>query len=111
MTTQTQTEVHWRGQSGTLYTYAVFALDTQWYDVPGNYIFAKLGTNGRWSPIYVGETGSLKSRLTSSHEKLPCARMHGITHIHARVNNGGQSARLSEETDLRNALNPPCNLE
>ena len=109
MTTQTRTEVHWRGKSGKTYTYAAFTLDTQWYDVPGSYIFAKLGADGKWYAIYVGETASLKSRLISSHEKLPCARMYGITHIHAHVNRGGKSARLAEETDLRNALNPPCN--
>ncbi|MDE2688656.1 MAG: hypothetical protein OXI16_14335 [Chloroflexota bacterium] len=110
MTTQTQQQVNWIGKSGLSYTYTVYELSAVWLDVPGNYIFAKLEQNGFWSAIYVGETGSFKTRLVDSHEKLLCAQQYGFTHVHARTNYDGESARLTEEKDLR-GLCPPCNLE
>ena len=98
----------WRGYSGKTYEYVVYGLNTTWNDIPGNYIFVRL-VNGRWRPLYIGQTSSFQSRITTSHEKWPCAVEHGITHIHARTNDYGEEARLSEECDLINHYDPPCN--
>ena len=104
-------EIVWTGKSGAKYTYSVFPRDpsaTNWADTAGNYIFAKQ-SGSTWKAIYIGETGSFKTRLTNSHEKLPCARNYGYTHIHAHRNGGGLAARNKEEDDLIKNYNPPCN--
>jgi hypothetical protein len=102
-------ECIWVGRSGARYAYKVFPPGTEWYDLPGNYVFARLLADGRWQAIYVGQTDSFKNRLPC-HEKLPCARLHGFTHIHAHVNQF-QFARMNEETDLVRGHNPPCNVK
>ena len=44
----TSTQVSWRGMSGQVYSYSVHPVDENWYDGPGNYIFAKPeSTEGR----------------------------------------------------------------
>jgi hypothetical protein len=43
---------------------------------------------------------SLKDRL-SNHDKLPCVKRHGGTHIHAHTTSGGQDVRRDEETKRR----------
>ena len=100
----------WRGASGNNYEYEVLRFDGNWNDVPGNYIFAEQVVNG-WQPIYIGETGSLKDRITTSHEKYPCAVANGSTHVHAHASSANQAIRRQEETDLLNRFDPPCNRE
>lgn len=98
--------IQWPGQSGKSYTYQIYPIDQAFNDVGGNYIFAKV-SGGYWTPLYIGETNSLKNRL-DNHEKRPCALRNGATHIHAHANSGGQ-ARLDEETDLVRKWKPTCN--
>ena len=74
--------IMWPGASGKEYKYWIYAIGTSFKDSPGNYIFAKETSIGRWTPIYIGETDSLQDRL-SNHEKLPCVERHGGTHVHA----------------------------
>ena len=109
MVTKTQTQT-WEGKSGTKYTYEVYSLDTTWNDVPGNYIFAKRTPTG-WRPLYIGETSSLKGRLTplTSHEKYACAKRLGMTHIHAHTSSLVQHVRRAEEKDLVDRFTPACN--
>ena len=102
-------ECEWTGSSGKKYTYTIYGKSTNWNEVSGNYIFAKETAPGRWRAIYIGETKSFKTRLTSSHEKLPCADRNGFTHYHAHTNSGGVAARRSEESDLIDKYDPPCN--
>ena len=98
--------VRWTGESGKGYDYEVYEIGTNWNDVGGNYIFAKM-VNGSWSAVYIGQTSSFKDRLPS-HPELPCVRRNGGTHIHAHTNTNAQS-RLDEETDLIRRHKPPCN--
>ena len=108
MTTTAQKQM-WTGKSRKTYEYTVYGLTTEsWNDVPGNYIFAKKLTGG-WNAVYIGETESFKDRIPN-HEKWECAKRNGATHIHAH-NNNNETARTAEETDLRHAFNPPCNLQ
>ena len=97
----------WTGASGTKYSYTIYTMDTNWNDVPGNYIFAKEVSPHSWSAVYIGETESFKDRLPN-HNELPCIRKNGGTHIHAH-NNNSSSDRLKEESDLCKANNAPCN--
>jgi hypothetical protein len=100
------THCTWPGKSGRAYTYQVYPLGTLFNDVAGNYAYAKL-IGSRWVPCYIGQTHGLRARL-ASHEKEPCARRQGATHIHAKVNTSTQD-RLIEEEDLIRLWNPPCN--
>ncbi len=100
----------WPGKSGTEYKYWIHGMETSFKDEAGNYIFAKETSPGNWTPVYVGETESLKDRL-SNHDKLPCVKRHGGTHIHAHTKPGGQSVRRDEEADLIERWDPPCNKE
>jgi excinuclease UvrABC nuclease subunit len=100
--------IDWTGQSGVPYTHTIYPIDTTFNDAPGNYVFAKEGSPGRWTPLYIGQTKSLKDRL-SNHEKEDCARKRGATHIHVHGNSGGEVARLAEEKDLIGRWKPPCN--
>lgn len=102
--------IMWPGSSGKEYKYWIYAIGTDFNDAPGNYIFAKETSPGRWSPIYIGETKSLKDRLPA-HEKLPCVKRHGGTHVHAHVTQGGEKVRQAEESDLLANWDPPCNKE
>lgn len=99
----------WTGASGRQYEYQVFDARTNWNDVPGNYIFAALA-QGRWRACYIGQTESFKNRLPN-HESWACAAQNGATHVHARVNRGGEQARKAEEADLIASNQPPCNIQ
>lgn len=100
----------WTGQSGKTYTYFIHPIDTTFKEAPGNYIFAKESSPGRWTPVYIGQTKDLSDRLRD-HEKEGCARRHGATHVHAHVNIAGESARLAEERDLLGRWKTACNVQ
>lgn len=102
----TQT-INWPGQSGKEYTYWIYPAGASFKDAPGNYIYAKQTKPGYWSPLYIGQTNSLATRL-SNHEKETCAKRNGATHIHAHTS-GGEPERLAEEKDLIVRWKPPCN--
>ena len=100
--------IMWPGQSGKQYQYWIYLIGTSFKEEPGNYIFAKETSTGRWTPCYIGQTENLNQRL-GDHEKEACAERHGATHIHVRLNNGGKAARCAEEADLIKKWKPPCN--
>jgi hypothetical protein len=102
------TTIEWPGSSGGTYTYWIHEIGTAFKDSPGSYIFAKETSPGRWTPVYIGETNSLKDRL-SNHEKMPCVRRHSGTHVHAHTSSADGQVRREEEADLLNKWNPPCN--
>ncbi|HEY8591910.1 MAG TPA: hypothetical protein VIL42_03485 [Sphingomicrobium sp.] len=102
------TTCEWPGASGRTYTYHVYGVGTSFKTEPGNYIFAKVA-NGKWVPVYIGESECLGERCTSTHHKWEAALKHGATHIHAHLNKAGLQSRLDEETDLRRNFNTPCN--
>lgn len=101
-------DIYWEGASGKKYGYWIYKMGTSFKDEPGNYIYAKETQPNRWSPVYIGQTKSLKDRL-ADHEKEDCAVRHGATHIQAHINGGGKEARLEEEADLVRKWEPACN--
>lgn len=98
---------NWQGISGKSYAFDIYLIETEWNDVPGNYIFTQ-STNQGWKACYIGETDSFKNRLPN-HEQKPCAARNGATHVHAHTNHSGVTARKAEEADLIARWKPPCN--
>lgn len=103
--------IMWSGISGKEYKYWIQPIGTSFKPVAGNYIFAEETKPHEWTPIYVGETDSLQRRLTPNHEKMPCIKRYGGTHVHTHTSSDDEATRLNEEADIRDKLNPPCNLE
>lgn len=89
----------WTGQSGKGYHYEIYAIETEFRPLPGNYIYARQTEDGSWMPIYVGQTRDMHQRL-EGQEKLASAIENGATHIHMHYDTVGQAARCTEERDL-----------
>jgi len=102
--------IMWAGASGKEYKYWIYPIGTPFEDSPGNYIFAKETAPHRWSALYIGETHSLKDRL-SNHEKMPCVKRYGGTHVHVHKASAEEKTRRAEESDLLAKWDPPCNKE
>ena len=103
--------VKFKGKSGREYTYYIHPKGTSFYDKPGNYCCGKL-SNGTIRPLYFGETGSLKQRWNdAAHECAPCVERNGWNVTCAHISSAEAQDRLDEETDLRAAYDPPCNMQ
>jgi hypothetical protein len=98
----------WQGQSGKSYEYWIYKLPPNFSSKPGNYVFARETSPGRFVPVYIGETSDLSERF-DNHHKAACISRNGATHIHAHVNSDGAAARLAEEADLVARWQPRCN--
>ena len=70
--------IEWPGASGKRYKYWILPINAVLKDAPGNYIYAKETESRKWSPLYIGQTTSLRQRLTS-HEKEASAIRRGAT--------------------------------
>lgn len=102
----------WTGATCTTYEFEHHPIDTTFNTVGGVYIFCKEGADRRWYAVYIGQTDNFRGRLTdelATHHRLESISHAGATHICALVVTGDESKRLAIETDLRHALNPPCN--
>jgi hypothetical protein len=100
--------IMWTGKSGVDYKYWIYPIGTEFKEKAGNYIYARRPKPGFWSPVYIGQTGNLDSRL-ASHEKEECAIEHGATHVHVHLSGDGEDGRCREEKDLILRWQPPCN--
>lgn len=104
--------IHWSGASGTRYEFQLDAIGVTYRPLQGVYIFCRHLGNGSYLASYVGETDNFLRRLTNelqAHHAFQAIRLHGATHISTLYIAGDRANRLYVETDLRNALNPPCN--
>jgi hypothetical protein len=102
--------IDWPGQSDKTYRYwflsSLKAADIK--RVGGNYAFVKQLENGNYAPLYFGQTDNLSERI-SSHELWPEALRLGATDVMTHTTPAGESARLSEESDLIARWNPILN--
>lgn len=101
-------EIYWEGQSGQKYGYWILKIGAKFKAEPGNYIYAKETSQGRWTPVYIGQTSNLNERL-AGHSEEQCARRNGATHIHAHTSSDKESERKAEEKDLIQKWAPVCN--
>lgn len=93
--------VDWTGASGRRYRYWVYPLPAA-FDPgrTGNYLFARLEADGRWTPVLIGH-GDLHA-VTADPPARACLEAAGATHLHA--NQGGHTqVRIDEAEDLRAA--------
>lgn len=105
--TTTTPTIHWTGASGKTYKYWIYPRGTKLKEEAGNYIHAKETSPGRWTPVYIGQSGNLNDRLKDEYKRA-CVDRNGATHIHAHLNSN-EDARLAEEKDLILKWQPPCN--
>lgn len=87
------------------YVYWVYPINTTFKDEPGNYVYAKRSSAGKWQPLYIGQSSSLSQRLASLDAEQAAIRL-GATHILAHINSD-ERARKHEEADLISTLVPP----
>ena len=100
------------GSYGKRYEFEIRPIGWNQFDLPGVYGFVRQALNGNWDVFYVGETDSLERRLVRDlwqHHKYQAVISRGATHIATMRTYGGLTVRENFETDLRRALNPPCN--
>ena len=82
------------------FTFDIYDLsDDDWNEIAGLYIFAYSLEPGRWRAVYIGETGSFRTRM-ANHERREEAVQAGATHIHAMTFVGDDDARKNLEQDL-----------
>jgi excinuclease UvrABC nuclease subunit len=99
--------INWPGQSGKQYKYWIYPRASDLKESPGNYVYAKETSPGKWSPVYIGQTDNLKERQSAKYKK-ECLDRNGATHIHAHLS-GDENSRLAEEADLIAKWQPDCN--
>jgi hypothetical protein len=106
--------IRWFGASGRTYDMYLDPIWSAYLPRPGVYLFCRMISANQWGAVYVGETDDFSRRLTRDltlHHRWESIRAAGATHIctlHVPNDYGG-ALRLAIETDLRHALNPPCN--
>lgn len=87
--------------------FVVLPYEHDWPESPGVYVFAAPSFFGRWSAIYIGETGDLADRIPN-HEMWPRARALGATKVHARIV-PSIFGRILLEDSLITLHDPPLN--
>ena len=108
MTQQNQPKVTWSIGNGKTLRFNVYDLETNWYDVPGLYIFCYQTMNS-WPALYIGQTDNFQKRF-ANHERLPEAIRRGATHIHALTVNE-QANRDAWERTLITIYQPAMNTQ
>lgn len=81
---------------------------TLWNDVGGVYIFGGFDPQNGWWPLYVGETGSFRSRMPC-HERWAEAVGLGATHVLAMT--VPAVTRAMVERELISEYQPPLNVQ
>ena len=106
-------DVEFQGASGLKHVFEAYPLGTETFkDVGGVYIFTKEARNRhgdiKYYPLYIGQTKSLKNRLTASHEKWPCAVQNDVDGL-CVLEEENTFSRRAIELDLLSKYNAPCN--
>ncbi len=108
--------IEWAGKSGKTYKYWLREIEAgyktaNYKSEAGNYGFAKRLPNGKFTPLYFGESDDLEARVISRHEKWDDAIKLGVTHVMGHTTPAGEQIRLAEERDLIEDWNPPLNVQ
>ena len=103
-------EINLSGISGTPKPFNVYSLDTNFNEIPAVYVITnRHKSNDKYSHtfIYFGQTDNLKERL-ENHHKQNCFDVHNANAICIHQESS-EKKRLTIESDLIKAKNPPCN--
>ena len=99
------------GKSGSSYEFSVYAIDTNFRAVGAVYYISKRTSKpeggGSHTALYVGQTEDLSERF-NNHHKMDCCKKKGANCISVHLD-GNEKSRLKKESDLVDAINPPCN--
>ena len=95
------------GKSGKVYDYYTHPFGESFKPAPGNYVFVKKDSEGI-NIIYIGETGDISERF-DSHHKMDDIKSAGATHILTHTGDANEKIRKTEEQDLIDNYDPPCN--
>jgi len=95
------------GTSKCTYSFQIFSWGTNFNPTGAVYAVLKQTPNGRYSVLYIGQTGDLSERF-DNHHKQTCFDRNGKTHIIVYPE-PTESSRLNIETDLVHNYNPICN--
>ena len=102
-----------KGRFGA-YAFEVYTTDTIFNPVGAVYIFSKRAPNsnggGTHTFLYIGQTHSLKERISPNHEKWHCVRNYGVNCICVHRDNDANS-RLRKEIDLLSVNKTSCNAQ
>jgi len=89
----------WTGASGRKYVYDVYRRHPKVAPhQAGNFVYAKMDTQNRWVPIYIGQ-GDLTQRAAVERDRAICIDSNGATHVHLHANFDKED-RVAEEKDL-----------
>ena len=102
-----------KGRFG-VYAFEVYTTDTIFNSVGAVYIFSKRtpspGGGSTHTFLYIGQTRSLKERISPNHKKWHCVRNYGVNCICVHRDNDANS-RLHKEIDLLSVNKTPCNTQ
>ncbi len=99
------------GQSRDRYPFTVYTWGTKFRGIPAVYYITKRserkGRRAVHAAIYVGQTDDM-SKGFSDHPRAFCFQQYEVNtvSVHQKFN---RATRVLIETDLIQALNPPCN--
>lgn len=96
-----------KGASGTSYSFDVYLWGTNFKALGAVYLVLKKSSDGKYTILYVGQTGDLGERF-DDHHKGACFNRNGRTHIGIKPESV-EKTRLAIETDLVRNYNPVCN--
>jgi hypothetical protein len=89
------------------YTFNVWPRAQRFNSIGVIYVMAKKNDSGKYSIIYIGQTGDASSRPFNHHRK-DCFDRHGADHVFLRTESN-EKTRLGIETALIKHYDPPCN--
>jgi hypothetical protein len=102
----------WPGASGTDYAFEMNPVGSAFDKLPGVYVFVRRTVAGLWQVLFVGETENFDDCLNGGlerHDAWPRIRDWFATHI-GTLHVPEEAERRRIEADLRDGMQPPCNL-
>ena len=111
MTSTTPATLELTGASGKKYAFLVYPWGTTFKPIGGVYAVTRATSNQSGGEthtiVYVGQTGDLSERF-DAHHKASCFSRNSANRICVHVESN-EKTRLTTESDLIAAYNPPCN--
>lgn len=98
--------VYFAGKSGEYFPFKLHTLDSNVPDIGAVYIWTSFN-QGSYTPLFVGETESLLSRI-KEHEKWVCILISGVNSICIHPESDA-SVRHEIVQELIGRQRPPCN--